>query len=387
MPEERLQKILAHAGIASRRKAEDLILAGRVSVNGKTVTELGSKADLAADSVKVDGRVLSAPKHHLYIAFHKPKNVVTTLHDPEGRKTILSFFKGLHDRIYPIGRLDYASEGLLLLTNDGDFANKLMSPASHVVKTYLVKANGALTLEQEQEFRRGIPMHGRRTAPAGLKLVRKGDNPWYEVRLVEGRQNQIRIMFKHFGRLVEKLKRVQIGFLPLGDLKPGAYRTLTNTEVARFRKLIHLDAEPHRANIKSIMNDHEMTELLRSAKTIAVVGLSSNPMRPSFGVSRFLQRQGFRIIPVNPNETEVLGERAYASVKEVPDEIDIVNIFRRPARVPEVVNDALVKGARCIWMQEGVVNHEAARKAESAGLSVVMDRCILKELARLLPYS
>jgi len=135
-----------------------------------------------------------------------------------------------------------------------------------------------------------------------------------------------------------------------------------------------------------MMNDREMTDLLRSAKTIAVVGLSSNPMRPSFGVSRFLQRQGFRVIPVNPNETEVLGERAYGSVKDVPDQIDIVNIFRRPARVPEVVDDALAKGARCIWMQEGVINHEAARKAEAAGLSVVMNRCILKELARLLPY-
>jgi|SRR5579875_220279 len=249
MPEERLQKILAHAGISSRRKAEELILAGRVSVNGKTVTELGSKADLATDSVKVDGRVLTTPKHHVYIAFHKPKDVVTTLHDPQGRRTILSFFKGLHERIYPIGRLDYASEGLLLLTNDGDFANKLMSPASHVTKTYLVKSNGALTPDQEQEFRHGIPMHGRRTAPAGLKLIRKGVNPWYEVRLVEGRQNQIRIMFKHFGRLVEKLKRVKIGFLELGDLKPGAYRTLTNTEVARFRKLIHLDGQPTKETI------------------------------------------------------------------------------------------------------------------------------------------
>jgi len=132
------------------------------------------------------------------------------------------------------------------------------------------------------------------------------------------------------------------------------------------------------------MNDTELAELLRGAKTIAVVGLSSNPMRPSFGVSRFLQRQGYRVIPVNPNETEVLGERAYASVKDIPEQIDIINIFRRPARVPEVIDDALVKGTRCIWMQEGVVNHEAAKRAEEAGMSVVMDRCILKEMARLL---
>ena len=241
MPEERLQKVLAHAGVASRRKAEELIAAGRVSVNGETVTELGSKADLATDQVKVDGRVLSAPKHHLYIALNKPRDCVTTVHDPQRRQTVMSFFKGMRERIYPVGRLDYASEGLLLLTNDGEFANRLTAPASHVTKTYLAKVNGALTAEQEQEFRHGIPMHGRRTAPAGLKLIRKGENPWYEVRLVEGRQNQIRIMFKHFGRLVEKLKRVQIGFLDLGDLKPGAYRTLTSAEVARFRKLLKMD--------------------------------------------------------------------------------------------------------------------------------------------------
>jgi 23S rRNA pseudouridine2605 synthase len=242
MPEERLQKILAHAGIASRRKAEELIIEGRVSVNGQTITELGSKADLAVDKVKVDGQILHEPTHHLYIALNKPKDCVTTVHDPEGRQTVMSFFKGFRERIYPVGRLDYASEGLLLLTNDGDFANHLMSPASHITKTYLVKVKGSLTPEQEETFRHGIPIHGKRTAPAGLKLIRRGDNPWYEVRLIEGRQNQIRIMFKHLGHLVEKLKRVKIGFLELGTLKPGAYRTLTNPEVARFRKLMKLDA-------------------------------------------------------------------------------------------------------------------------------------------------
>lgn len=128
-----------------------------------------------------------------------------------------------------------------------------------------------------------------------------------------------------------------------------------------------------------------MAEVLRSAKTIAVVGLSSRPVRASFGVSRFLQRQGYRVIPVNPNEKEVLGERAYPSLKDVPDEIDIVSVFRRSSKVPEVVDDAVQKGARCLWMQEGVVNKEAAQRAEAAGIPVVMDRCILKELARLLP--
>ena len=141
-----------------------------------------------------------------------------------------------------MGRLDYASEGLLLLTNDGDFAAKLMSPASHVSKTYLVKIKGLLTPEQEEQFRTGIPMHGRRTAPAGLRILKKTQNPWYEVRLIEGRQNQIRVMFKHFGHLVEKLKRIRIGFLDLGALKAGVYRTLTNSEVEKFKKL--LDTPP-----------------------------------------------------------------------------------------------------------------------------------------------
>ena len=241
MPEERLQKLLAHAGIASRRKAEEIIIAGRVSVNGRTVTELGSKADLQTDEVKVDGQVISEPKQHIYFALHKPKNVVSTVYDPQGRQTVMSFFKGMRERVYPVGRLDYASEGLMLLTNDGDFANRLLSPASHVTKTYLVKVKGSLTTEEEETFRRGIPMHGRKTAPAGLKLIRPGENPWYEVRLVEGRQNQIRIMFKHFDKLVEKLKRVKIGFLELGDLKPGAYRTLTRAEMGRFRKLLGME--------------------------------------------------------------------------------------------------------------------------------------------------
>lgn len=243
MPDERLQKILANSGVASRRKAEELIIAGRVSVNGHTVVELGSKADLAKDEVKVDGQRLKAPAHHVYYAFHKPKNVVTTVTDPQGRETVMNYFKGLRERIYPVGRLDYASEGLLLLTNDGDFANRISSPASHVPKTYLVKVNGTLSPEQETTFRRGVPMHGRRTAPARLRKIREGNNPWYEVTISEGRQNQIRVMFNHFGFLVEKLKRIKIGFLELGGLKPGAYRTLTRHEVERFQKVLSAGAK------------------------------------------------------------------------------------------------------------------------------------------------
>ncbi len=240
MAEERLQKILSRAGVASRRTAEQYILKGRVTVNGRKVTELGSKADLDRDHIKVDGHLLHAPKHHVYLAMNKPRNVMTTLSDPEGRKTIVSLLKGVRERVYPVGRLDYHSEGLLLLTNDGDFMNAITSARNKVEKVYAVKVNGALTPEQEEEFRRGVPIHGRKTAPAGLKMVRAGEAPWYEVRLIEGRTNQIRLMFKHFGRLVEKLRRVRIGFLPL-DVAPGEFRRLTPAEVERFHKLLKLD--------------------------------------------------------------------------------------------------------------------------------------------------
>ena len=241
MPEERLQKILARAGVASRRKAETLMLEGRVTVNGQTIVELGAKADFARDHIKVDGKLLHPPKRMVYLALHKPKGVVTTASDPEGRPTVMEFLKGVKERVFPVGRLDYAAEGLLLMTNDGEFANRITSAASHLPKTYLVKVNGLLTSDQEERFRGGIPLHGRRTAPAGLRIVRRAENPWYEVRLTQGRHHQIRDMFKHFGRLVEKIKRVKIGFLELGALEPGRHRPLTPAEVARFRRILKLD--------------------------------------------------------------------------------------------------------------------------------------------------
>jgi pseudouridine synthase len=241
MPEERLQKILAHTGLTSRRKAEQLIVEGRVTVNGSVVSELGSKADLERDRIEVDGRRIRPPRRHVYIAFHKPDACVTTVHDPQDRRTVMDYLGRVRERVFPVGRLDYHSEGLLLFTNDGEFANRLTSAASHVTKTYVVKVNGALTREQEQQFRDGVPLGGRRTAPAGLKLHKPGVNPWYEVRLIEGRQHQIRLMFRHFGRLVEKLRRVRIGFLDLGSLKPGEFRPLDPREVERFRRLLRLD--------------------------------------------------------------------------------------------------------------------------------------------------
>jgi len=241
MSEERLQKILAHAGIASRRKAEQLILEGRVKVNGAVITELGTKADLAHDHIRVDGKRIQAPEKLVYLAMHKPRNFVTTVSDPEGRATVMDLLRGVKARVYPVGRLDYHSEGLLLLTNDGEFAKHITSAASHVTKTYVAKVTGPLTPAQEENFRQGVPLSGKRTAPAGLKLIQRAENPWYEVRLIEGRQNQIRLMFKNFGRLVEKLRRVRIGFLELGALRPGEYRHLSAAEVARFRRLLKME--------------------------------------------------------------------------------------------------------------------------------------------------
>lgn len=235
--EERLQKIIAAAGIVSRRKAEQLILEGRVAVNGKVVTELGTRADAERDHIKVDGKLIRQPGRHVYFALNKPDCVVSTASDPQRRTTVLDLLHGVKERVYPVGRLDYHSDGLILLTNDGEFANAITSARSHVQKTYLVKANGSLSEEDQERFRSGVPLSGKRTAPAYLKMIRRGDNPWYEVRLIEGRNQQIRTMFKHFGLLVEKLRRVRIGNVELGSLERGQFRSLTPSEVAGLMKL------------------------------------------------------------------------------------------------------------------------------------------------------
>src|ERR1700722_7754672 len=168
MAQERLQKILSRTGVTSRRKAEALMLEGRVTVNGTAVTELGSKADLDTDHIKVDSKLLHAPRRLVYIALNKPVNCMTTVSDPEGRDTVMDLLHGVKERVYPVGRLDYHSEGLLLFNNDGELANAVMSATPHLPKTYLVKANGTLTADQEQRFRLGVPLSGRRTLPAGL---------------------------------------------------------------------------------------------------------------------------------------------------------------------------------------------------------------------------
>ena len=249
-PGERLQKILAQAGIASRRKAEEIILEGRVQVNGQTVTELGTKADPHKDHIRVDGKLLQGPEQQRYFMLNKPRGYVTTLTDPQKRATVADLLvqpkSGPHlklPRLYPIGRLDYLSEGLLLMTNDGDLANSLSKASAGVLKTYLVKVSGIPTPEAIDQLRRGVMIDrgrldeiraGRRdrivTAPAQIEQVRGGDNPWFQVTLTEGRNRQLRKMFEEVGHHVEKIRRIAYGALQL-DVEPGSFRELTPGEV------------------------------------------------------------------------------------------------------------------------------------------------------------
>jgi 23S rRNA pseudouridine2605 synthase len=246
---DRLQKILAQAGIASRRKAEEIILEGRVQVNGVTITTLGTKHDATRDHIRVDGKLLKGPEEQRYYMLNKPRGYVTTLEDPQHRPTVMQLMtpkQGPHGdqvRLYPVGRLDYLSEGLLLMTNDGELANSLSKAAAGVEKTYLVKVSGMPPAAGLEQIRRGIMIDrgrldevrsGRRdriiTAPAKVELVRGGDNPWYEVTLTEGRNRQLRKMFEEIGHHVEKIRRIGYGALRL-DVPPGEFRELKPGEV------------------------------------------------------------------------------------------------------------------------------------------------------------
>lgn len=238
---ERLQKLLAAAGIASRRKAEEIIAAGRVTLNGVVVTEQGTKADPLTDIITVDGKPLKRAQPFVYFLLNKPKGYVTTVSDPEGRPTVMQLLGTLNERVYPVGRLDYASEGLLILTNDGALAQKLTKAGSHIPKTYLVKINGKPNERAIQKLRAGISIpleDGRRvkTSPAKIRLYQDVENPWYEVVLIEGRNRQIRRMFLEVGFLVEKIKRTQLGPITL-DVPPGKFRPLSKSEIFQLKNL------------------------------------------------------------------------------------------------------------------------------------------------------
>jgi pseudouridine synthase len=234
--EERLQKILAAAGIASRRACEELILAGAVQVNGKTITELGTRADPRRDEITVNFEPIQreAP---VYILMNKPKGYVTTVKDEQGRPTVMALLQGVEARVYPVGRLDFNSEGLLLMTNDGALAQVLMGPEHEIPKVYLVKVHRNPKPELIKEFEAGFLLSGRRLKPCHIEVAEKGDNPWLKVTLTEGKNLQIRRMFAAVGHPVSKLRRVQFG--PLADpfLKPGTWRFLSPQEIAAIKSL------------------------------------------------------------------------------------------------------------------------------------------------------
>jgi 23S rRNA pseudouridine2605 synthase len=237
--EIRLQKLIASTGLASRRKAERMIAEGLVTVNGKVVRELGTKVDPSRDHVKVNGRHLRAVQPYVYLMLNKPKGVVSTLEDPEGRPTVKDLLRGVSVRVFPVGRLDFDSQGLMLLTNHGELAQALLHPRYHVLKTYLIKVKGVLTREEMDQLARGVTLEDGPTGPATVRPVRKAEqNSWLEITIHEGRKHQVKRMLEAVGHPVLKLARVRFGPLSLGDLEPGEFRYLTDREANAIRDLV-----------------------------------------------------------------------------------------------------------------------------------------------------
>ena len=232
---ERLQKLLSQAGIASRRQAETMITAGRVAVNGTVVTEMGTKADPDHDMIVVDGRPLTVIATKRYLLLYKPSGYMTTLNDPQGRPLVTDLLKGVSERVYPVGRLDYNSEGLLLLTNDGDWANRLAHPRYEIDKEYHVRVQGQVTPEQIARLSTGVTLEDGRTAPATAAVLKESEqNTWISVTIHEGRHRQVRRMCEAVGLSVVRLRRNRYGFLNLAGLNPGEFRELTAEEAKRL---------------------------------------------------------------------------------------------------------------------------------------------------------
>jgi pseudouridine synthase len=240
---ERLQKILAHAGLASRREAERWILEGRVTVNGTVVRQLGTQADPAKDSIKVDGKRVRLAATPAYYALHKPPGIITTIHDPEKRPDLSPILARLGEkkRLFPVGRLDFNSSGLLLLTNDGELAQRLMHPRFGVKKTYRVKLSECPGEQDLAAIRKGIRLEDGMTAPARVKILEKlKKNAWVEIEIHEGRNRQVRRMFAALGFFVEKLIRTRVGAISLGALAPGEVRPLLPAEIKALKQAVGL---------------------------------------------------------------------------------------------------------------------------------------------------
>jgi 23S rRNA pseudouridine2605 synthase len=237
-----LQKILSRAGVASRREAERWIQEGRVTVNGAVVTKMGTQADAAKDKIKVDGKLISRPTLR-YFLFHKPPGMITSLRDPEGRPHLGQWLEslGAKGHLYPVGRLDFNSSGLLLLTNDGELAQKLMHPRYEVRKVYRAKISGRPPAEALERLRKGVRLEDGWTAPAKVRVVEMlNKKAWLEIEIHEGRYREVRRMFEAVGYFVEKLVRIRMGPLRLGPLAPGEYRPLLPHEVSALKKAVGL---------------------------------------------------------------------------------------------------------------------------------------------------
>lgn len=235
---ERLQKVIAHAGFASRRKAEELMAEGRVKVNGKTVKELGVKVS-PSDRIEVDGIPVER-EEPVYFLLYKPRGVISAVSDDKGRKVVTDFFEGIKQRIYPVGRLDYDTSGILILTNDGEFANLLMHPSNEIEKVYVAKVKGIPSKESMRSLQRGVVLEDGKTAPAKTKLLsmdKKKQTAIVEISIHEGRNRQVRRMFEAIGHPVLKLKREGYGYLTLQGLSAGDARELTAHEVKQLRAL------------------------------------------------------------------------------------------------------------------------------------------------------
>ena len=240
---ERLQKVMAKAGVASRRRCEELIAAGEVMVNGNTITEFGVKVDPDKDRIAVSGKMLSLAENKLYLALYKPRGYVSTVRDEKGRKCVMDLLEDFGERVYPVGRLDYTSEGLLLLTNDGDLTYNLTHPKRKIPKTYLVRVTGHPGADKLAQLAGGIPVDGKLTAPAKVAVIETTDSKTLlEITLYEGRNRQIRKMCEYIGHPVLRLLRTQVANIRLEDLQPGQYRRLGKSELDKLKKSCRTDS-------------------------------------------------------------------------------------------------------------------------------------------------
>lgn len=246
MEEIRLQKFLARAGVASRRAAEEMIRQGRVAVNGERA-EIGRRVDPSGDDIRLDGKPVFLQTETMYIAFHKPRGCICSARDPQGRKTVFDFLPRFPVRLFPVGRLDYDAEGLLLLTNDGSFANRLLHPRYGISKVYEVKVKGRPDSKALERLRSGVELDEGRTAPAEVEIIGELPNAsWLRIVLHQGWNRQIKRMGEAVGHPVAKIKRIAYGPVRLGDLKPGGYRFVRSGEIQRFFDQAGLDEEQRR---------------------------------------------------------------------------------------------------------------------------------------------